>query len=161
MLAVAAAAGAHHPRSRSRMLMSDTTGSDSEFGTLHLPARPASALGTGGYHSNGGYRSSALSSYFNQPQLPPSARYMLESGRASAMSFRDRTSSGSLQRHKQLDYRFPLHSNNLINQNKLRRPGSQVRFDKQNTYYNSTYDEDSDALDDMKAKHLLGKNCVR
>ena len=140
------AAIGHHPRSRSRLMMTDT-GSDSEFGTLHLPARPASALGTPGYH--GGFR--PRSRLFEQP-LAPSARYMLDSGRASAMSFR----SSSLPRHKPtpLDFRF---SHNLIGPNKLRRPGSQVRFDKQNTYY-STYDEDSDVgLEDLKAKHLLGE----
>ena len=68
------------------------------------------------------------------------------------MSFR----SSSLPRHKPtpLDFRF---SHNLIGPNKLRRPGSQVRFDQKNTYY-STYDEDSDAgLEDLKAKHLLGE----
>lgn len=142
------AAIGHHPRSRSRLMMSDTTGSDSEFGALHLPARPASALGTPGYH--GGFR--PRSRLFDQSALPPSARYMLESGRASAMSFR----SSSLPRHKPtpLDFRF---SHNLVGPNKLRRPGSQVRFDQKNTYY-STADEDSDVgLEDLKAKHLLGE----
>lgn len=141
-----------HPRSRSRLMMSDT-GSDSEIGALHLQRRPASALACSATdYPRGGYRS--FLDRYNQPPLPPSARYMLESGRASAMSFR----SSSLPRHHQKPLDFRLHANNLISGSpaKLRRPGSQVRFDKQNTYYNSTYDEDSDGLE-MKAKHILGE----
>lgn len=102
------------PRSRSRLLMSDTA-SDSEFGNVHLPIRPASALDVSGY-SHSFRPPSAAAFYSHHPSLPQSSRYMFESGRASAMrpasalGMGYRSSSLPRQKPTPLDYKFGHHN---------------------------------------------------